>query len=54
MYKSLPYSNSNVKKEIIGHICYSKQNCVPSTSHKQNFVYIKICPIIIVFTSIAI
>ena len=43
-----------LKKIIIGHICYSKWNFVPSTPHTQNFVWIKTCPIIIVFKSIAI
>ena len=47
-------SNYNVKKIIIGNICYSKQNFVPSPSHTQNLVWIKTCPVIIVFTSIAI
>jgi hypothetical protein len=40
MYKSLSNRNFNIKKIIIGHICYSNQNFLPST---QNFVWIKIC-----------
>ena len=28
---------------MIGHICYSKQNCVSSLPHIQNFVWIKTC-----------
>ena len=35
---SLSNSNFNVKKIIIGHICYSKQNFVPSPHHTQNLV----------------
>ena len=37
--------NSNLKKIIIGHICYSKQNVVPSPPHTQNLFWIKTCPI---------
>ena len=36
MYKSLSNSNFNVKKLIIGHICYSKQNLDPPTPDTQN------------------
>ena len=54
MYKLFSNSNLTLKKIIIVHIYYSKQKIVPSTSHTQNIVWIKACPIIIVFKSIAI
>ena len=38
MYKSPSNSNFNVKKIIISHICYTKQNVVPSKPHTQNFI----------------
>ena len=53
MYNSLSKSNYNVKKIIICHTCYSKQNFVPYP-YKNYIWIIKTCPIIIVFSSIAI
>ena len=54
MYKSLSKSNFNFKKIMIEHIHYLKHIFIPSTPHTQNFVCVKICSIIIIFTSITI
>ena len=51
LYKSLSNRNFNVKKDNWLYLLFKTKFC---SLHRQKLVWIKICPIIFVFTSIAI